>query len=225
MIADRSRRLLALSLRCGGNALLSARPTVGLNTRSGQTLTLDRKRATGTDAPITLALHLVNVDQRLCVRRCVPQCLPACGKPRDCNEAVRASFNIRPRDPNIPVRSSSFAVLPARVIACQTIIRPCFRPNYLAGPVFRDLLPRAAPWRALDTLFCSVDYARRRRSGRHFRDAAMSLKLDRSDDCCVDRRGPRRRRPPRCSGRGGCALHHCMPPKGWSGRSSSRSTR
>jgi hypothetical protein len=47
MIADRSRRALALSLRCGGNAFLSARPRVGLNTRSGQTPTLDRKRRDG----------------------------------------------------------------------------------------------------------------------------------------------------------------------------------
>ena len=89
----------------------------------------------GADAPITVAPHFVNVAQHLYVRRCVPQCPPACGNTarwrrsdfahRDQMRYVQVS-NIRPRDPNIPVPSSNYAVLPARVIACPTIIRPCF---------------------------------------------------------------------------------------------------
>ena len=85
--------------------------------------------------PIIIALHFVNVAQHLNVRRCVPLCPPACGNAarlqrsefarRDQMRRVQVS-NIRARDPNIPVPSSNFAVLPARVIACQTKIRPCF---------------------------------------------------------------------------------------------------
>ena len=79
---------------------------------SGQTPARDRKSATGTDAPITVALHFVIVAQRPYVRRCVPQLPPACGNVarlqrsdfarRDQMRRVQVS-NIRPRDPNIPV--------------------------------------------------------------------------------------------------------------------------
>src|SRR5262249_48369830 len=151
-----------LSLKRGGDALLSARLTVGLkccllpddvksigqvlplrpfenekfdNLPSAQMPTRDPNRAIGADAPITVALHFVNVAQRPYVLRCVPQLPPTYGNVarlqrsdfahRDQMRCVQVS-NIRPRDPNIPVPSSNYAVLPARVIACPTIIRPYF---------------------------------------------------------------------------------------------------
>ena len=50
--------------------------------------------ATGTDAPITVALHFVNVAQHLYVWRCVPQRPPACG-----NAARFAHLSLLGSDP------------------------------------------------------------------------------------------------------------------------------
>src|SRR5262249_7552936 len=75
MIAD-------LSLKRGGDVLLSARLTVGLKVAAAgqagpsRTAVMTINLSTG---PITIALHFVNVAQHLYVRRGVPQRPPACG--------------------------------------------------------------------------------------------------------------------------------------------------
>ena len=139
------------------------------------------RAARGTDEPVTVALHFVNVAQHLYVRRCVPQRPPAFD---NAARLKRSDFARRDQmrcgqvsifDGAIPI-SRALVQLLSSSTACdrlsdnnlalfhdRTIWRcPCSAVNARRLPR-ADV--RSSGHLALDTLFRSVDYARRR-SGR-----------------------------------------------------------